>query len=156
MNYCLNLSLSSGLYCTKWPHELHELNSSSIDYIPILTGSKRSLGQGNVFTGVCLSTGVLASQYASQVIWQPGGSASRGSTSTGDCLQGDRGLYPGGVGQTPPQFCLQGVGQTPQDTRDTMGYGQQVGILVYDFISHNSSRNSPSLYLVDLNKKAFQ
>ena len=33
----------------------------------IITARGRSLGQGNVFTGVCLSTGGLASQHAPQV-----------------------------------------------------------------------------------------
>ena len=48
--------------------------------IIIITARKRSLGQGDVFTGVCLSTageGGLASHYASQVTW-PRGSAFRG------------------------------------------------------------------------------
>ena len=46
-----------------------------------ITARKRSFGQGNVFTPVCLFTG--------------------GSASEGPCLQG--GLHPGGLGRPPPQ-----------------------------------------------------
>ena len=81
------------------------------------------------------------------------GSASRILHSTGVCIQG--GLHPGEsacggsasrrvcikrIGQSPPRVCLQGgwadtpkvclqvwLGRLPQETWDTMGYGQQVG-----------------------------
>ena len=77
----------------------------------IITARKRCLGQGNVFTRVCLPPrggGGSATR---------GESASTGSASTGVCIQGV--LHRGwGWG---------GGGQTPQDTWDTMGYGQQAG-----------------------------
>ena len=58
------------------------------------------------------------------------GSASRGSTSRASASRGGSASKGGSasrggweVGQTPPQVCLQGGGQTPSDTWDTMGYG---------------------------------
>ena len=36
----------------------------------VFTARKRSLGQGNMFTGVCLSTGGVLSQHALQVVSQ--------------------------------------------------------------------------------------
>ena len=62
MNYCMNYSLNNGLYCSKWAYLhfifgqlLQELKSSMMDCVPIFTGCKQSLGQGNVFTPVCHS-----------------------------------------------------------------------------------------------------
>ena len=58
----------------------------------LVTARKQSLGQGNVFTGVYLSMGALASQHASQVTW-PGGLPS-GRSASRDVLL--RGLHAGG------------------------------------------------------------
>ena len=71
-----------------------------------------SLGQGNVFAGVCLSTGGLTSQHVSQVTW-PRGLHPKGSAS-------GRGLHPWGL-PTHCRVCLWWVGQTAQDPR-YMGY----------------------------------
>ena len=77
-----------------------------------ITARKRSLGKGNVFTGVSLSTeGWLPSTHYRSHDW-------------GVCIQG--GMHPGGV-------CLQGgsasggLGRPPSpDTWDATGYGQQL------------------------------
>ena len=62
----------------------------------LFTARKRSLGQGNIFTGVCLSTGRGVGFPACIACHMTGGSASRGV-----CLQGrgfaSRGdMHPGG------------------------------------------------------------
>ena len=76
----------------------------------IVTARKWRLGQGNVFTGVCLSTegGWLHSMHHRSHD-QGGGSASRGVGLHG-------GLRPGGW-----------ANPLPRDTWDTTGYGQQAG-----------------------------
>ena len=60
MNYCMNYSLNNGLYCSKWAYLhfifgqlLQELKSSMMDCVPIFTGRKQSLGQGN-FLHLCV------------------------------------------------------------------------------------------------------
>ena len=53
------------------------------NYPSIFTASKRSLGQGNVFTGVCLSTGESASRGSASGGSALGGSALRRSASSG-------------------------------------------------------------------------
>ena len=64
----------------------------------VFTARKRSLGQGNVFTGICLSTGGgLASQ--NQKLHDQGASAS----SRGVCIR--RGLHPGrGLDRPPSRY----------------------------------------------------
>ena len=99
----------SSRYASYWNAFLFQL---------IFTAHKRSLGQGNVFTDVCLSTGGR-------------GSASRGSASVGEgvCIQGGR-----GSASKRGDVCIQrgwarggglhqGVGQTPlpqHGLRDTV------------------------------------
>ena len=87
----------------------------------LFTACKRSLGQGNVFTAVRLSTGggvgfpsCITGHITRGVCLQ------RGSAFGGICLQG--GVCLGGS-------LYRGVGQTPptQDTWGTTGYGQQAG-----------------------------
>ena len=78
----------------------------------IFTARKLSLGQGNVFAGVCLSTGGLTSEHVSQVTW-PRDLYPKGSAS-------GRGLHPWGL-PTHCRVCLWWVGQTAQDPR-YMGY----------------------------------
>ena len=73
----------------------------------IFTGRKRSLGQGNVFTGVCLSNGggcfpACITGHMTR------GSASEGSASSSVC-----------IGGADPS--------APQDAWETTGYGQQAG-----------------------------
>ena len=104
----------------------------------VVTTRKRSLGQGNVYTGFCLSTGGegvclrgrvclggggmpkgdLPMGVCLQAGLHPGGFASSGSASReGVCIQGE-GIYPRGL---PRGVCLQGplhlylgeVGQNP-------------------------------------------
>ena len=62
----------------------------------IFTARKRSLGQGNVVTGVCLST--------EEGGWLP-------SMHHRSHDQGEEGLHPGGVGLHPEDrgVCIQGV-----------------------------------------------
>ena len=77
----------------------------------ITTAHKRSLEQGNVFTGVCLSTGGLCDVTSCLAAWShipSGGSLSRGvcvrgSLSRGGLCQGDqRGLSRGASVREPP------------------------------------------------------
>ena len=88
-------------------------------------------GQGNIFTGVSLSGGWLTSMLHRSHDW--------GVCLLGVCIQGGRGLHPGGrgsasrgLGSTPSHVCLWG-GQadallsTPKNTWDTTGYDQQAG-----------------------------
>ena len=74
----------------------------------IFTAHKWSLGQGNVSTPVCMFTGGLTSQHASQVTL-PGVSASRGVCIQGILHQGGlhpEGLHPGDL--HPEKPCIQG------------------------------------------------
>ena len=48
-----------------------------VSFAVVFTARKRSLGQGNMFTGVCLSTGGVLSQYALQQVSSGGGGVSR-------------------------------------------------------------------------------
>ena len=64
----------------------------------VSTARKRSLGQGNVFTGVCLSTGGLCPSMHHRSLDQgvcPGGSLSMGLCPVGSLPWG--GLCPGGL-----------------------------------------------------------
>ena len=72
---------------------------SSQSNLHIITVRKRCLGQDNVFTGVCLFTGRLASQHASQVTWLGGLNPGGCLHPQGVCIQGT--LHPG-------KFCIQG------------------------------------------------
>ena len=68
----------------------HHQIRNGCSLIPLFTARKRSLGQGNVFTPVCLFTG-------------GGGLPTGGSESEGVCLQGGAGLHLGeGVCPTLP------------------------------------------------------
>ena len=63
----------------------------------IITARKRILGQGNMFTGVCLSTGgclVLGGAWSKGGVWSQGGACSRG-VSGGAWSRG--GAWSGGV-----------------------------------------------------------
>ena len=119
----------------------------------MFTAYKRSFGPGNIFTGVWLSIGRLASQHASQLHDQ--GCLPLGDLPPRVCLQEDltmggllpRGLFPGGlcsgvsasrgsassgVGPISPGsayrwVCILGgwADPPPQYTWDTTGYGQE-------------------------------
>ena len=86
-------------------HSLWQLLSANFNVLLIFTGRKRSLGQGNVFTGVCLSTGgiSLPACIRGHMI---GGSLSRGvsvqrrSLSRGSLSKG-RALCPNKGGLCP-------------------------------------------------------
>ena len=116
--------------------------SNFFQFHVVITARKRSLGQGNVFRGVCLSMGVggvwlpsMHHRLHDQQFLPPGGSASRGGLHPG------RGLLPGGVciqrgvcvgrGQSASRrVSIWGGGRgwaDPLKYMDTMGYGQQGG-----------------------------
>ena len=78
----------------------------------IVIGPKRSLGQGNVFTGVCLSTGEGVGFPACITGHMTGGGRSA-SGGEGVCIQGEGGLHPEGVGQTPPTGTRKAAGTHP-------------------------------------------
>ena len=65
----------------------------------IITACKRSLGQGNIFSGVCLSTGVGLCLHGGRWVCLRGGQHQGGSASGGFCIQGGciRGLSLGGL-----------------------------------------------------------
>ena len=84
-----------------------------------ITAHKRSLGQGNVFTGVCLSTGGRGVGFpvCTQVTWPGGGGSAYGGDGvciqgSGICIQGRS--HPGGGGlPTGGPSASRGIGQTP-------------------------------------------
>ena len=96
--------------------------------LSLITARKRSLGQGNVFTGVCLSTGGLASQHASLVTWPRGVSASRGVGQTP--LQENMG-YAQRAGRTHPTWmrsCLLSI-QGVRSNGDALALRDQIFLI---------------------------
>ena len=96
------------------------------------TTHKHSLGQGNVFTGVCHSfcqKGSLASQYAPHchMIRRGGGSASIGEglhSGEGTCIQGSASMGRGICIQVGRGVCIQGRGICMQRGLHPRGFGQ--------------------------------
>ena len=99
----------------------------------LFTARKRSLGQGNVFTPVCLSVHIGEGSWLPSIHWEGEGGLYPGGG--GSSFRGKGDLHSGG-GQSASMgrgVCIQGgvrgsvsggIGQTPQDTRDIMGYGE--------------------------------
>ena len=70
------------------------MHSCSIIIFAIFITHRQSLGQGNIFTGVCLSTGVVGFP-ACITGHMTGGSASRRSASSGVCIQVEGSVFGG-------------------------------------------------------------
>ena len=75
----------------------------------IITARKRSLGQGNMFTDVCLSTGGVPGPRGSAA----GGCLVKGGVCSGGCAWSRGVPGPGGVGS-----CPRGVGSGPRGVPD--------------------------------------
>ena len=85
--------------------------SEKIDNTQFITARKRSLGQGNMFTGVCLSIGgggclvPGGSGPRGCLVWGvpgPGGCLLQGVPAPGGCLLVGGGSGPGGAWWRPP------------------------------------------------------
>ena len=98
----------------------------------IFTARKRSLGQGNMFTGVCLSTGEVLSQHALQQVsrgeWYP----SMPCRFPGPKPRGRfRGIWPGGSPGQHPRGKLRGIWSRPTPKGEVEGDLAQGGCLLW-------------------------
>ena len=114
---------------TMW-NNIHWKNAN-VDSRSLVNTCKWSLGQGNVFRGVCLSKGGWSpNMHRWSHDWGPacnGGSAFRDLHSGRVCIKGS--LHPGGA-------CIQGVGQRPPDTMDTVNEQAVCILLVCILVYH--------------------
>ena len=87
----------------------------SVENLPMLNDVERSLGQGNILTGMCLSTGGV-SALGGCLVWGGylvGGACSRGGVACSQGVPGLVGAVPGGCLVETPRMATAAGGTHP-------------------------------------------